>query len=76
MVRAPAINTAPRMGAKNIIIFQYAGLCALMTFNWALKYRARKIRPANAAVEWPEGNDSRASLTAFRSPVQTDRSYM
>ena len=33
IVRAPAINTAPRMGAKNKIIFQYAGLCALMTFN-------------------------------------------
>ncbi|KAI3610872.1 lipid phosphate phosphatase 1 [Moniliophthora roreri] len=34
---APDINVAPRMGQKNKIIFQYAGLWALITLSCALK---------------------------------------
>lgn len=37
MVRAPAMSVAPRIGQNIRIIFQYAGLCALMTLSCALK---------------------------------------
>jgi hypothetical protein len=51
MVRAPEIKVAPSNGAKNRIIFQYAGLWALITLSCALKYSDRNRRPAQAAVE-------------------------
>lgn len=51
MVSAPEIRVAPSKGANMRIIFQYAGLCALITLSWALKYKARYPSPAHAAVE-------------------------
>ena len=36
----------------------------------ALRYSARKPKPANAALEWPEGKDICASLTSRARPVQ------
>lgn len=76
IVRAPEISVAPSNGAKNKISFQNAGLWALITFNWALRYNARKSRPAHAAVECPEGIDSNESSIWFLSPVQMLRSYI
>lgn len=41
-----------------------------MILSRALRYSARKPKPANAAAEWPEGNDICASLTSRARPVQ------
>ena len=43
------------------------------TLSCALKYNARYIKPAKAAVECPLGKLSSASLIALTSPVQTVR---
>lgn len=42
-----------------------------MIFSFALRYSARNPKPANAAVEWPEGKDICASLTRPAGPVQS-----
>lgn len=41
-----------------------------MILSRALRYSARKPKPAKAALEWPEGKDICASLTSWSRPVQ------